>query len=260
MAAIKISVTIIAYNEERNIERCIHSVKELADEIVVVDSYSSDTTKDICLKLGVRFIEHPFEGHVQQKNFALTQASNDYILSLDADEALSAELYETIAAIKTNWTHDAYRFNRLTNYCGQWIRHCGWYPDTKLRIWDRRKGQWGGTNPHDSVQISDEATVLKIKGDLLHYSYQDIDHHYSKLNQFTSIAAEEYLKKGKKVYPIWHFLLYPAFTFINRYIFQLGILDGLAGIIACKSSSSYKFLKYAKLYELKQKIHERTTP
>ena len=252
MAAIKISVTIIAYNEERNIERCIHSVKELADEIVVVDSYSSDTTKDICLKLGVRFIEHPFEGHVQQKNFALTQASNDYILSLDADEALSAELYETIAAIKTNWTHDAYRFNRLTNYCGQWIRHCGWYPDTKLRLWDRRKGQWGGTNPHDSVQISDEATVLKIKGDLLHYSYHSLEQHVRQINSFTSISANADYTKDKRVFPLWHLFLYPPLVFLHRYIVRLGFLDGISGLMVCKSAANYKFLKYAKLWQLQK--------
>ncbi|MEQ9439518.1 MAG: glycosyltransferase family 2 protein [Cyclobacteriaceae bacterium] len=252
MAAIKISVTIIAYNEERNIERCIHSVKELADEIVVVDSYSSDTTKDICLKLGVRFIEHPFEGHVQQKNFALTQASNDYILSLDADEALSAELYETIAAIKINWTHDAYRFNRLTNYCGQWIRHCGWYPDTKLRLWDRRKGQWGGTNPHDSVQISDEATVLKIKGDLLHYSYHSLEQHVRQINSFTSISANADYTKDKRVFPLWHLFLYPPLVFLHRYIVRLGFLDGISGLMVCKSAANYKFLKYAKLWQLQK--------
>nr|WKN37165.1 glycosyltransferase family 2 protein [Tunicatimonas sp. TK19036] len=247
MAEVKISVVIITYNEERNIERCIHSVKEVADEIVVVDSYSTDKTKEICRKLGVQFIEHPFEGYVQQKNFALAQATYDHVLSLDADEALSTELYESIVAVKQNWTYDAYRFNRLTNYCGHWIRHCGWYPDTKLRLWDRRKGQWGGTNPHDSVELNGETSLQKLKGDLLHYSYYNLEQHLQQINSFTTIAANNYYNKRKRVIPIIHLYLYPLLIFFNRYVLKLGFLDGVPGLMVCKSAAYYKFLKYAKL-------------
>lgn len=247
MAEVKISVTIITYNEERNIERCIHSVKELADDIVVVDSFSTDKTKEICQKLGVRFIEHTFEGHVQQKNFALSQANYDHVLSLDADEALSAELYESIISIKENWKYDAYRFNRLTNYCGQWIRHCGWYPDAKLRLWDRRKGNWGGTNPHDSVKMESEVSAQKLKGDLLHYSYYTLEQHLQQINSFTTIAATIYHNKGKRVIPIVHLYFYPVLVFFSRYVLKFGFLDGTMGLMICKSAAYYKFLKYAKL-------------
>ncbi|MTI29248.1 glycosyltransferase family 2 protein, partial [Cytophagales bacterium RKSG123] len=147
----KISAVIITYNEEKNIQRCLESLKGVVDEIVVVDSLSTDNTKKICEKFDVHFIENPFEGHIEQKNYAMGCARNDYVLSLDADEALSPKLKESILKVKENWTADFYSFNRLNNYCGQWIRHSGWYPDKKIRLWDRRKGKWGGKNPHDNV-------------------------------------------------------------------------------------------------------------
>lgn len=163
---VKLSGVIITYNEERNIERCLESLKGICDEIIVVDSISTDRTKEICLAYGVRFVENPFPGHIEQKNFAMEQASHNYVLSLDADEALSEELRKSIMVIKQNWTSEAYRFNRFTNYCGQWIKHSGWYPDTKTRIWDRRKGKWGGTNPHDSVLLEANVKPALLKGDL----------------------------------------------------------------------------------------------
>lgn len=140
----KISVVIITYNEERNIGKCLESIKEIADEVVVVDSYSTDRTEEIVKSMGGKFIQHPFEGHIEQKNWAITQAKYPHILSLDADEIPSDRLTESILNIKENWSHDAYYFNRLTNYCGKWIKHTSWYPARKLRLWDSRKGEWGG--------------------------------------------------------------------------------------------------------------------
>ena len=145
----KLSVVIITFNEEKNIARCIESVKEIADEIVVLDSFSKDKTKEICESHGIKFYEHAFDGHIQQKNRAITYASYPHILSLDADEALDETLKKSIIEIKNNWTHDGYYMNRLTNYCGHWVKHCNWYPDTKMRLWDSRKGCWTGINPHD---------------------------------------------------------------------------------------------------------------
>ena len=144
---VKVSAVIITYNEERNIKRCLDSIVGVADEIVVVDSYSTDRTEEICKAYHVKFIQHRFFGHIQQKNWAILQATSPYILSLDADEALSDELRLSILKAKKNWTHDGYYFNRLTNYCGKWIRHTSWYPARKLRLWDSRKGSWGGFNP-----------------------------------------------------------------------------------------------------------------
>jgi len=141
---VKISAVIITFNEEKNIGRCLDSLQKVADEIVVVDSCSNDKTCEICEKYGVRFIQNRFKGHIEQKNFAMQQAEYDWVLSLDADEVLSLELTDSILKVKKDWVIDGYAFNRLTNYCGTWIRHCGWYPDTKLRLWDKRRGRWGG--------------------------------------------------------------------------------------------------------------------
>ena len=159
----KLSVVIITFNEERNIGRCIESVREVADEIVVVDSFSTDKTRAICEKHGVNFIEHAFDGHIQQKNFAITQAKFPHQLSLDADEALSEDLKTEILKIKNDWRYDSYRMNRLTNYCGKWIHHCGWYPDTKLRLYDSTKGVWGGVNPHDKFELNPGSKVGFLK-------------------------------------------------------------------------------------------------
>ena len=142
---IKLSVVIIAFNEERNIARCLQSVKDIADDILVVDSFSSDKTREIALSYGARVIEHGFEGHIQQKNWAITQSKYPHILSLDADEALSDELKKSIIEAKSNWQFYGYNMNRLTNYCGKWVRYCGWYPDKKLRLWDCRQGEWKGS-------------------------------------------------------------------------------------------------------------------
>ena len=139
---IKLSSVIITFNEERNIGRCIESLAGIADEIVVVDSGSTDDTEAICRSFGVKFIEHTFEGYGEQKNFAVSHCSFEYILSLDADEALSIELKESISALKNKWDKDGYSFNRLTNYCGKWVHYCGWYPDSKLRLFKKNKGKW----------------------------------------------------------------------------------------------------------------------
>jgi len=250
--AVKISAVIITYNEERNIARCISSLQEVADEILVVDSYSEDRTQEICESMGVRFLQHAFEGHIQQKNYASQKASYNHVLSLDADEALSLELAEQVQQIKQNFNQDAYRFNRLTNYCGKWIRHCGWYPDTKLRLWDRRKGQWGGRNPHDSVKMQPGSKVRHIGANILHYSFYSVAQHLQQIDKFTTIMAQEKYQDGKKVTPFFHLIIKPLFFFLQRYIFRLGFLDGYEGFIVCKNGAYYKFIQYVKLRELWQ--------
>ncbi len=155
---VRISAVIITFNEERNIGRCLESLVGVADEIVVVDSYSTDRTEEICKSFDAKFIRHRFFGHIEQKNWAILQASSPYILSLDADETLSDELRKSILQVKKDWTHDGYNFNRLTNYCGKWIRHTSWYPARKLRLWDSRKGHWGGYNPHDRFLLTEKSS------------------------------------------------------------------------------------------------------
>ncbi len=247
---IKLSVVIITFNEEKNIERCLLSVKDVADEIVVVDSFSKDNTKKICEKHQVRFIEHRFEGHIEQKNWAITQASNPYILSLDADESLTKELAEKINEIKQNWQFDGYSFNRLTNYCGKWIKHCGWYPDIKLRLWDSRKGSWTGINPHDKYELTGNS-VKHINEDILHYSYYSISDHIKQVNYFTDIAAEAAVKKGKKS-SVFKIIVSPVVKFFRDYFFKLGFLDGYYGFVISMISSHATFLKYVKIKQLQK--------
>ena len=246
---IKLSGVIITYNEERNIERCLQSLQGVCDEILVVDSFSTDRTKAICEGFELRFIENPFAGHIEQKNFAMEQATHDHVLSLDADEALSDELKEQILTVKADCQATAYRFNRFTNYCGQWIKHSGWYPDTKTRLWDRRQGRWGGTNPHDSVEMQDGSKTLHIKGNLLHYSYYTMEEHVLRSAKYAKISAKAMHAHGRKA-SFLKMLTSTGFRFVQDYIFRLGFLDGFYGLVICGTSSHTTFLKYAYLRSL----------
>ena len=249
---VKISAVVITFNEENNISRCLDSLNETVDEIIVVDSYSSDATGEICKEKGVQFIQHPFEGHIEQKNYALSCASNDYVLSLDADEALSETLIQSIQAAKKNWHADGYWINRSTNYCGKWIRHCGWYPDRKIRMWDRRKGRWGGVNPHDHVVMDEKSRLQHLSGDLLHFSYPTIRNHISQINSFSEIAARAAFERGRRSNLALDICLNPFFTFFKKYLLKLGILDGYEGFVISISTAYGKFLKYVKLREIER--------
>lgn len=246
----KLSVVIITFNEEKNIGRCLASVQEIADEIVVVDSFSTDKTKEICESYGVRFFEHPFEGHIQQKNYAAQKANYKYVLSLDADEALSGKLKEQIKQIKSNFSADGYYVNRLSNYCNHWIRHCGWYPDKKLRIWNKEKGEWGGKNPHDKFMMyQKDALTKRLKGDLLHYTFHTISQHVATMNNFSSIEATSRFERGKRT-NLLKIIFKPFFKFFIMYVLKLGFLDGYYGYIVCKNSAHAAFLREIKIREL----------
>jgi len=248
----KLSAVIITFNEEKNIERCLKSLQGIADEILVIDSYSTDKTEEICRKFDVKFIQHRFEGHIEQKNYALSLASNDYVLSLDADEALSEELFQSINAIKSqNTPADAYSFNRLTNYCGKWIKHSGWYPDVKIRLWQKKSGCWGGTNPHDKVIMQPNTKIIHLKGDLLHFSYYSISDHIKQIERFTTIGAIQEKQKGRQI-SFCSVIMKSKWKFVRDYVFKLGFLDGKAGYQVCKLSSWATYIKYAKLRELNQ--------
>lgn len=246
----EISVVIITYNEEKNIARCLDSIKDIADDVVIVDSFSTDATETICKSKGARFVTHKFEGHIEQKNWAITQAKFPHILSLDADEALNETLVKSILAIKNNWNYDGYYMNRLTNYCGKWIYHCGWYPDKKLRLWDSRKGAWGGINPHDKYELSaGDNNAGYLKGDILHYSYYSIEGHKKQTEKFTTISANALFANGKKANWIKLYIS-PVVKFLQSYILKLGILDGYYGFQICKISAQSTYLKYSKLKNL----------
>jgi len=250
---VKLSVVIITLNEEKNLPRCLESVREIADEIVVVDSFSTDRTEKIVKDFGGKVFQKAFDGYVNQKNLANSKATFDYILSLDADEVLSDKLKESIKKVKADFDADGYTFNRLTNYAGKWIRHCGWYPDKKLRLFDRRKGKWEGLLIHEEYKLQTGATQKHLKGDLLHYSFDSVEDHKKQSEKFTTLGAEADFQKGKKApfYKIW---FGPIVKFVQSYFFRLGFLDGKTGLTICLLSAAathQKYLKLKKLYRQK---------
>jgi glycosyltransferase involved in cell wall biosynthesis len=249
---IRLSAVIITYNEEKNISRCLQSLKGIADEIVIVDSGSDDRTLEIAKEFSAKIVTHPFTGYIEQKNFAVTQTSNEYILSLDADEELSPELHRSIKYLKENWKHDGYSFNRLTNYCGKWIHHCGWYPDPKLRLFRTGTGKWGGSNPHDRFIPDSSSSKGKIKGDLYHYSYYSVEDHIRQADNFSRIEARSAFKNGERS-NLYHIIIKPKIKFFRDFILRLGFLDGYYGLVICRISSHAMFLKYVRLHELQKK-------
>lgn len=248
---VKISAVIITYNEERNIARCIDSIISVADEIVLIDSYSTDRTCDIALEKGARVVKHPFKSHIDQKNYAVTQTSYDVVLSLDADEYLSEELTKSILAIKDSWPFEAYRMNRLSNYGGKWIRHGNWYPDQKIRLWNKRKGLWGGENPHDKVVLKRGVKVMHLKGDLLHRAYVDASETLTKIQSYSEIYARENV--GRRSSSALRIMAHTIFAFLKSFILKRGFQDGFEGLMVAMAVANHVFYKYAKLYEANHK-------
>lgn len=246
-----LSVVIITFNEEKNLSRCIDSVYDIADEIVILDSGSTDKTEEIaCSYEKVKFYTHSFDGHIQQKNRAKGLATYDWVLSLDADEALDNTLQRSIQNIKGKWDKQGYYMNRLTNYCGHWVRFSNWYPDKKLRLWNRHKGEWRGINPHDKFEMFEGDKVTgHLKGNILHYSYYTLEDHYKQVEYFTNIAARAYLEKNIKGH-WWNLIINPIAKFVDHYLLHLGFLDGQAGWNIARISAYATYLKYKKLLEL----------
>lgn len=248
-----LSAVIITYNEEKNIGRCLESLRGIADEIIVVDSFSTDATAEIGKQFNVRFLQNPFTGYIEQKNFALLQASNEYVLSLDADEMLSDSLRNTISSLKKKENlFDAYSMNRCSSFCGRWIRHGSWYPDKKIRLINKNKGKWGGTNPHDKIELNKGAQIQHLKGDLYHYSYYSLEEVITQNNKFTTIQAKAMLSQGKKS-SFLKLIINPLVAFISGYIFKLGFLDGADGFFIASSVAYQTMVKYAKLLHLQRK-------
>jgi glycosyltransferase involved in cell wall biosynthesis len=246
-----ISAVIITLNEASSIERCLSSLDGIANEIVVIDSYSSDNTEEICRRYNTRFIKHQFDGYVEQKNYALSQAVYQYVLSLDGDEALSDDLKNSILKIKDNPGSDGYYINRLNNYCGKWMRYSKWYPDKHLRLFNPSKGRWIGPNPHDSFILDPECKTTRLKGDILHWSCSSFEEFYSKILSFSEISAIEYFNNGKKASPfspVIHF----SWRFFLTYILHLGFLDGKEGWTVCFYGAKSSYLKYKRLRILRK--------
>lgn len=244
-----LSTVIITYNEEKNIERCLLSVLDISDEVIVLDSFSTDATKDICNKYKVKFFQHAFDGHIEQKNRVVEMAKYNYVLSVDADEVLSGELIKSIQKVKENFNSDSYFFNRQNFFCGKKIKFSGWYPDRKIRLWNKNKAKWGGVNPHDTVILEKNTTKEYLTGDLLHYSFTSINQHINQINKFSDIKAQNDFYKNKKA-NLFKILFKPSFKFFKTYFIKLGFLDGFYGIVIAYNSAHSEFLRQVKLKEL----------
>lgn len=241
-----VSAAIISFNEEARIVECLESLRGVVDEIVLVDSNSTDRTRELAAPLVDVLVEQPFLGHVEQKNLAAARASHDWILSLDCDERLTPELAASIRAAKADLDrHAAWEFSRKTFYVDRWLKHL-WYPEWRVRLFDRRRASWGGTNPHDKVVLR-EGTVGRLRGDCLHRSFESVAGHVKTLQSFTDIAAAEMLKKGQRV-GVLDPLTHATWTFVRLYVLKRGFLDGFAGLCACVLSFMHVFVKYAKVY------------
>jgi glycosyltransferase involved in cell wall biosynthesis len=248
----KISVVIITYNEEKNIGRCIDSVQNIADEIIVLDSFSTDKTTEIAQNKNAEVTQNEFRGYGKTKYFATTLAKHDWILSLDADEALDELLQQEIHSMKNSLAADAYSMNRLNNYCGQWIRHGSWYPDTKIRLFNRKYYNWNDAEVHEKIVCNNsDAKIKKLKGHILHYTVSTVEVHKAQAKKFASMAAKEANRKGKKS-NLFLVLFAPVFKFLRDYIFKLGILDGKYGFMIAFISAKAKYWKYSELYRLQK--------
>ncbi|NQS99320.1 MAG: glycosyltransferase family 2 protein [candidate division Zixibacteria bacterium] len=241
-----ISAVVLSYNEELNIARCLSSL-DFCREIVVVDSGSTDKTNKIAANFTEKVLYHPIEGHGAQLNWGIEQTTNDWILSLDADEEISVQLKKSIKDIASNSPFVGYHLNRKTFYLGRWIEHSGWYPQYILRLFNKNYGCSNQAAIHKSISVKGETD--RLEGDILHYSYRSLSHHLAKINDYTSSIAAERYGNGRR-FNLLKGIFAPPAEFLKKYIIQRGFLDGFPGFAVAVTSAAYSFMKQAKLYEI----------
>ncbi len=250
-----ISAVIITLNEERNILRCIESLRGVVDEIIVLDSFSSDGTKEICENLAktlpLRFYQKKWIGYTQNKNYLNSLATHDFLLSIDADEALDSELKNAIIQEKTVGLEGTYALNRLTNYCGRWIKHSGWYPDIKTRIFSRANAEWDGEYVHETLKFKHQTEDKILAGHLLHYSYYSFAEHRARADKYSALTAIKMSAKGKSASTLKPYLS-ALVRFISMYLFSAGFLDGKMGFKIAVISAQSNVFKYKELRRLNQ--------
>ncbi len=241
-----LSACIIAFNEEDRIGDCIASL-DFCDEVVVVDSRSADRTREVAANLGARVIERDWPGHVAQKEFTIRQASHDWVLCVDADERISDPLRAEILSLRDTGFGErpGYRMPRCSRYLNRYLRHGSWYPDRQLRLFDRRRGRWGGHDPHDKVELEGDAGELR--GDLLHHPYRSFAEHLATIDNYTTVMARSLEKRGKRA-GLRHILFNPAWRFFRVYVIKHGFLDGWRGLVMAYLEAYYTRLKYIKRY------------
>jgi glycosyltransferase involved in cell wall biosynthesis len=243
----KLTVTVITRNEAANISAALDSVR-WADEIIVVDSESTDDTAAIARRYTSKVIVRSWPGYIAQKNFAASEAAHDWILSIDADERVSPALRDEIQrTLEHEPSAAGFRIPRVAFHFGKWIRSTDWYPDYQLRLYDRRRAQWAGRYVHESVRVN--GPVAQLRGELQHYAYRDVAHHLQTMDRYTTLAARQMFEDGRRASWI-DVLVTPRLTFFRNYILRGGFRDGMAGLVISLMNSYYVGLKFAKLWEL----------
>jgi len=245
-----VSAIVVCYNEEKNIRDCLESLR-WCDEIVVVDSFSTDRTVEIARQYTDRVIQRPWAGYRDQKAFAHSQATRQWVMLVDSDERVTPELRDEIqrALAGDGGGYMGYAVPRLVFYLGRWWRRGGWYPDYDVRLFRRDKATWGGADPHEKILV--DGAVRRLQHPLHHFSYRNIDDHMERINRFTSISSRELRKEGGQ-WRLADALLRPAFRFFRSYILKRGFMDGFAGFYVAVTAAVYVFLKYAKLWEIER--------
>lgn len=245
----KLSGALISYNEQAKIAAALKSLQGVCDEIVVVDSLSTDATPEICEAYGCRLILQSWRGYAQQKQIATEQTSNDWVFSLDADEEVSQELRDELL----DWKRDAepsvdgFFIPRMAQFMGRWIKHTTWYPDFQLRLFRKSCGRWQGGRVHESFKLMNEPG--RMKGHILHYSYSSISEYLVQLERFTSLAAADNFDQGRRA-GIFHLTLYPGLVFAKNLLLKRGFCDGIPGLIVSVLAATSTFFKYVRLREL----------
>ncbi|MCB9178096.1 MAG: glycosyltransferase family 2 protein [Flavobacteriales bacterium] len=248
-----ISAVIITRNEAHNIARCLISLQLLVDEVIVVDAESTDDTARIAVEHGAKVTIRTWTDYSDQKNYANSLARGPYILSMDADEAISPELRASLMDAEQQGLAGAYRCARLTNYCGTWVRHGGWYPDAKVRLFPKDQARWQGEHVHEELKLDPGVAVHELPGDLLHYSYPTIASHKERIERYSDLHARKLLASGARPGPLKR-VLSPIAKFVQGYFLRLGFLDGKAGYSIARLSARAVHLKYAKLHRLREQV------
>lgn len=257
----KISAVLISFNEEEKIEGALSSLREIADEIIVVDSHSTDRTAEICGRFTDRFIRRDWPGYREQKQYATEQARHPWVLSLDCDEKLSSQLQRELKDWKSRpeGRERGYQVPRMTRFMGRWIRHTSWYPDYQMRLFRSDSGGWQGGRVHESFRLQQGLPSGRLQGHILHYTYSDLSEYLAQLDRFSSLAAADYRERGKRVGGL-RLVLTPPLVFIKNYLLKLGFLDGRAGLAVSLISAVSVLFKHLKLWELQRRESSSPQP